>query len=75
MGQLKSLKPGIFRAYLKDRGWLHVRTTGDHEVWQKVGAKRPVVFQKTGDLPAFILLNNLRTMGLHRNDLIKWLAS
>jgi predicted RNA binding protein YcfA (HicA-like mRNA interferase family) len=74
MGKLGSMKPAVFRAFLKGEGWEYARTKGDHEIWHRTGAKRPVVFQKTGDLPTFVLLNNLRTMGLQRDDLVKWLA-
>lgn len=50
-------------------GFIHVRTEGDHLVYQKTGLLRPIVIPKYKEIPEFIILKNLKTVGgdVHAN--------
>ena len=49
-------------------GFKFVRQRGDHLVYVKSGVKRPVIIPMYDDVPVFIILNNLRSAGLTRED-------
>jgi len=40
------------------------RERGDHRLYCRDGLKRPVVIPRKGDLPIFIIRNNLRVLGI-----------
>ena len=50
-----------------------IRTAGDHEVWARADLLRPVIFQDKIEVPEFIIKNNLRTIGVTRQEFIKYL--
>jgi len=52
-------------------GFTFVRQKGDHLVYVKPGVKRPVIIPKYKQVPVFIILNNLRSAGLAREDYFK----
>lgn len=56
-------------------GWRHIRTKGDHMIYEKAGFIRPVVIPKYKSIPPFIISNNLRTAGLSHGDYFKLLKS
>ena len=63
-----------FRQFLSDIGCVCVSTSGGHEKWKEEGCLRSVILQTHIDpVPEFIVKNNLRTLGLSRNDFIEWL--
>lgn len=41
-------------------GFIHIRTKGDHLIFQKDNILRPVVIPKYKQVPIFIIKNNLR---------------
>ena len=45
-----------------------VRQEGDHRVYTKPGMGRPVVITSYHAVPVFIILNNLRTAGISRDE-------
>ena len=47
-----------------------MREEGDHRIYWKEGLKRPIVVPRD-TLPPFIVLNNLRTLGVSRDDYLK----
>ncbi|MFA5020735.1 MAG: type II toxin-antitoxin system HicA family toxin [Patescibacteria group bacterium] len=47
-------------------GFVHSRTKGDHIIYIKAGAFRPLVIPKYDEVPVFIIKNLLRTAGLSR---------
>ena len=59
----------VFEAY----GFRFVRQRGDHLVYVKSGVKRPVIIPMYDDVPVFIILNNLRSAGLTREDYFRLL--
>ncbi len=54
----------IFEKY----GCIYSRTRGDHMVYHYPGAIRPVVIPKYKEVPAFVIRNNMRTIGMTRNE-------
>ena len=53
---------------MEKAGFKCVRVEGDHFVYVKPGAPRPVVIPDWDEVPVFIIKNNLRTAGLSRDD-------
>lgn len=65
-----------FRAFLKHHGLNKHGINSGHEYWSKTVLTRPVTFQTHIDpIPAFIVSNNLRTMGLTSADLREFFES
>lgn len=60
-----------FEKFLFHAGCTFVREKGDHRIYHKEGIKRPVVIPRDTSLPAFIILNNLRVLGISREEYIK----
>jgi len=54
-------------------GFRFVRQRGDHLVYVKPGVKRPMIIPMYDDVPVFIILNNLRSAGLSREDYFRLL--
>lgn len=74
MGALSNISIAQFRAVLTLLGLRCVRTKGGHEAWQMAGMTRPVVFQShVNPVPEFIVRNNLRTIGISREEFMKLL--
>ncbi len=46
-------------------------TGGDHLIYKKKGLKRPIVVPKIRDIPQFIILNNLRVLGINRDEYLE----
>ncbi|MBU6321684.1 MAG: type II toxin-antitoxin system HicA family toxin [Patescibacteria group bacterium] len=44
--------------------------TGDHRKYKKPGLLRPIIIPREKDLPTFIILNNLRTLGVSKEDFV-----
>lgn len=42
-----------------------------HIKYKKPGILRPIIVPKVSELPDFIILNNLRTLGVSRGDFVK----
>ena len=49
-------------------GFKLVREEGDHRVYTKPGIMRPIVIPCYRAVPVFIILNNLRTAGISREQ-------
>ncbi len=58
------LQGKIFEKY----GCIYSRTKGDHMVYHYPGAVRPVVIPKYKEVPAFVIRNNMRTIGMTRDE-------
>ena len=61
-----------FEEVLKKDGCYFDRQKGDHRIWKRVSLKRPIVVPVC-ELPVFIILNNLRTLGLSRDKYFEYL--
>lgn len=65
-----------FRGVLRQLGLVLVRTTGGHEFWTKAGLPRPVVVQTHIEpIPLHIIMSNLHTLGLSKQEFMKFLES
>jgi predicted RNA binding protein YcfA (HicA-like mRNA interferase family) len=47
------------------------REKGDHRIYTKNGLKRPVVFSRDTAMPEFVILNNLRVLGISREKYLE----
>lgn len=55
------------------KGFVHTRTKGDHLVYQKENLLRPVIIPKYKQVPEFIILKNLKTAGISREEYLQLL--
>jgi hypothetical protein len=71
---LKNISLNSFRSFLIFHGLKKIRISGGHEIWSSQKLKRPVIIQShINPIPEFIIRNNLRNMGLTKNDLLNYL--
>jgi len=47
-------------------GCVYARTKGDHVIYHCSEAIRPVVIPKYKEMPAFVITNNMRVIGMSR---------
>lgn len=74
MGSLGNIKLSDFRRFLEFQGLKLIRTKGGHEVWSRTDLLRPIILQSHIEpVPEFIVKNNLRTLGIKSDDLVKFL--
>jgi predicted RNA binding protein YcfA (HicA-like mRNA interferase family) len=50
------------------RGFKYLRTKGDHLVYGKKGCIRPVIIPMYKEIPEFIIIRNLKTAGITREE-------
>lgn len=55
-------------------GCTYSRTRGDHLVFHYPGAIRPVVIPMYKEVPAFVIKNNMRIVGMSREEYFDILA-
>ena len=63
-----------FEKFLLAAGCRFVSEEGDHRKYHKQGILRSVIIPREKDIPQFIILNNLRTLGISREEYLKKLA-
>jgi len=71
MSSIRSIHWKEFEKFLIKIGCEFKREKGDHRIYWKKGIKRPIVIPRDTSLPAFIILNNLRVLGMSRDEYIK----
>jgi predicted RNA binding protein YcfA (HicA-like mRNA interferase family) len=71
MSKIKSIHWKEFEKFLLTAGCELKREKGDHRVYWKNGIKRPIVVPRDTSLPVFIILNNLKILGISREDYLK----
>ncbi len=54
-------------------GYKHIRTKGDHMIFEKPGSLRPVVIPKYKAIPRFIIKSNIKTAGISDMEFLKLL--
>lgn len=74
MPKIQSIHWKDFEKFLLKIGCEFKREKGDHRIYWKKGIQRPVVIPRDTSLPAFIILNNLRVLGISREDYLKHLG-
>ena len=55
------------------KGFTYVRTEGDNLIYEKEGILRPIVIPRYKEIPEFIILRNLKTAGISRDEYLKLL--
>lgn len=76
MGKYSNISVARYRRILIALGLVYIRTKGGHEIWNKKGLLRNVVFQNHEEpVPEDIILNNLRTIGITKKDFDEILAN
>lgn len=58
-------------AFLFFCGCVFVREHGDHRIYRKPGLSRPLVIPKKADIGVDIIKNNLRTLGVSREEYVE----
>lgn len=74
MPRIQSIHWKEFEKFLFHVGCEFKREKGDHRIYWKIGIKRPIVIPRDTSLPAFIILNNLKVLGIIREDYLKFIA-
>lgn len=73
MAKLSRVHWKKFEAFLFSVGCVFESERGDHRKYSKPGLLRPVIIPRDKQLPVFIVLNNLRTLGVSREEYLKFL--
>lgn len=71
MGQLGSIHWKKFEKYLLSIGCTFEREKGDHRIYWKKGIPRPIVIPRDRSLPPFIIMNNLRVLGISKDEFLE----
>ena len=74
MPRIQSIHWREFEKFLLKIGCEFKREKGDHRVYWKKGIKRPVVIPRDTSLPAFIILNNLKVLGISREEYLEMIG-
>jgi predicted RNA binding protein YcfA (HicA-like mRNA interferase family) len=65
MGKLASISPAEFEKFLLFIGCIFIRQKGSHRVYRRDDLKRPIIVPfHSGDLPMFVVRNNLRVLNI-----------
>ena len=64
MPELVSIKWKKFEKFLLYVGYVFKRQKGDHRIYWRKDLKRPIVLPMYDNLPKFVILSNLRTLGI-----------
>ena len=71
MRNLSNVSISEFRAIMLLLGLSKVRTKRGHEAWMKAGMTRPAIVQTHVDpVPEYVLRNNLRIIGISREEFL-----
>ncbi|MEW6104655.1 MAG: type II toxin-antitoxin system HicA family toxin [bacterium] len=71
MSQLAPIHWKKFEKFLLYIGCHFERQKGDHLIYWREGLKRPVVFPRDEEIPAFVIRNNLRTLNMSVNEYLE----
>jgi hypothetical protein len=71
---MSAIRPTTYQIQVKI-GCRYDRTQGDHLVYSYPGAMRPVVIPKYQEVPAFIIKNNMKVIGMTRDQYFQFLEN
>jgi len=74
MGQIGSIHWKKFEKFLLYIGCKFTREKGDHRIYWKNGIHRPIVIPRDKNLPPFVIMNNLRILGISKEKLLDFLS-
>jgi predicted RNA binding protein YcfA (HicA-like mRNA interferase family) len=75
MPKIGSIHWKEFERFLLSVGCEFRREKGDHRIYWKQGIKRPLVIPRDTALPTFVILNNLKVLGISREEYLEKIAS
>lgn len=64
MPRIVSISWKKFEKFLFFVGCDFMREKGDHRIYNRPGLLRPIIVPRKNNLPVFIILNNLRVLGI-----------
>lgn len=74
MRTLTNITVAEFRIVLERLGLSKIRTKGGHEAWMRAEMTRPVIIQThINPIPEFIVRNNLRNIGISKQEFLELL--
>lgn len=71
MAHLTPISWKKFEKFLLFIGCRFKREKGDHRIYWRDGLKRPVVIPRDGEMPIFIIRNNLRVLGINPDEYLE----
>ena len=71
MPRIQSIHWKEFEKFLFKVGCEFRRERGDRRVYWRKGLKRPLVVPRDTSLPAFIFLNDLKVLGISREEYLR----
>ena len=71
MNRMVSISWQEFEEFLLFVGCEFKREKGDHRIYWREGLRRPIVIPREKNLPTFIIRNNLRTLGMSREEYLE----
>ncbi len=71
MPRIKAVHWKEFEKFILAVGCEFKREKGDHRVYWEAGIKRPIIIPRDTALPPFIILNNLKVLGISREEYLK----
>lgn len=75
MDRIRPLSPKKLVQVFKHFGFRESRQSGSHLSLVKDGISRPLIIpMHTRDVPVFVILNNIRSAGISREDYLKALG-
>ncbi len=74
MGDFGAVDWKMFEKFLLEQGCVFKRMKGDHRVYTKSGLNRSLIVPQYDPLPPFIILNNLRVLGVTKEKLLQFLG-
>jgi hypothetical protein len=75
---MPAIKPTTYQVQVKifeAAGCRYIQTHGDHLIFTYTGAIRPVVIPKYQEAPAFIIKNNMKIIGMTRDQYFQLLEN
>ena len=60
-----------FEKFLFEVGCIFKREKGDHRIYWRKGLSRPIVLPRDTQLPVFVIQNNLRLLGISREQYLE----
>ncbi|MEK6732031.1 MAG: type II toxin-antitoxin system HicA family toxin [Candidatus Omnitrophota bacterium] len=75
MSRLTPIDYKKFERFLKAVGCEFIRQKGDHRIYRRADLKRPVIIPAIKDIPIFVILNNLRILGMSREEYLSILEN
>ena len=75
MPSLRPIHYAKFQKFLAYVGCQLVRTKGSHFIYHREGLNRPVVIPAKGELPVFVILNNLKLLNISKEKYLEIMES